>query len=162
MSTNRASHIIHYNSSHLSSTDQVRFFYDLRGRGDNPGILIDTKSTFLAKSVVQVPDKSLPVFKYFLKKWGCAYRLIKVSSKADATHKLFVFDSSNLKGAVKVNFFYKLRGRAATNGIVQTTKSDYLARSVLLVPAKNYFEVVKFFREWNCDFKITEVQLRAK
>ena len=162
MSTNRDRYIVHYSSRHLSSSDLVRFYYALQGRGNTLGVLAETRSVYLTKSVIETPESGLVSIKYFLNSWGCKYDLIHVTSKAKATHKLFIFDSSKLNGSDKVRFFYQLKGRGATAGILEQADARYIAKSVVLVSNKSYFELVRFFREWDCDFRVKEVALDAK
>ena len=161
MSTDRASYIIHYYTNHLSSTDLVKFYYALKGRGKSIGLLEQTNSQYLARSVIQVPAKNLALVKYFLQKWGCKYKSVTVVPKAKATHRLFVFDSSKLRGSAKVRFLYALKGRGKAKGVIETLKGRYVARAVVLVPVKNYFELVRFFRSWNCDFEVKEVRVNV-
>jgi hypothetical protein len=162
MDNARSRYIVQYSTRNLSSKDIVRFFYELKGRGNNPGILIDTHSVFLTKSLLEVPNNSLPTIKYFLKKWSCDYKIIKQVPRPQATHRLFIFSSHKLKGSNRVKFLYELKGRGKKAGILKQTNSKYLARSIILVSMKDYFEILKFLRKWKCNFKIKEVQLNAK
>ncbi len=158
MGNARDRYIIHYETKHLSNTDLVRFFYELKGRGNNPGIINKTNSQFLAKSLVEIPANSIELWRYFLEKWSCKYRLIKKVSKSDANNRLFIFNSSRLSGSRKVRFFYKLKGRGNKKGILDKLDAEFVAKSVILVSMKNYFALIKFLREWDCDFDIKEVR----
>jgi len=162
MSKARDRYIIHYSTAHLSSTDLVTFFYQLKGRGNNIGFLKETNSKFLARSIIEIPANSLANWKYFFNKWACDYKKVKIVNKSKSTHKLFVFDSSNLVGSKKVTFFYQLKGRGNQRGIIKTTDSRYITKSVILVSVQNYFEIVKFLRDWNCDFIIKEVNVNER
>jgi len=161
MGNARDSYIIQYSTKHLSSTVIVKFFYELKGRGNNLGIITDTNSQFLTKSLVEVPKNALVLWKYFFKKWGCDYKLIKTVAKSKATGKIFLFNSSKLTGSKKVRFFYELKGRGSAKGIISETKATYLARSAVMISTKNYFDFVKFLRKWKCNFEIKEVLING-
>ena len=162
MSITKDRYIIHYSTKHLSSTDIVRFFYELRGRGNKLGVLIDTNSLFLTKSLLEVPAGSIAHIKYFFNKWSCSYKIIKRVPRARATHRLFIFSSSKLNGSKKVRFLYELKGRGKKIGILKQTNAKYLARSVILVSVKEYFDIMKFLQKWDCSFNVKEVRLNAK
>lgn len=157
MVNNSARYIIHYSTNHLSNKDIVRFFYALKGRGNSKGLLEQTNSKQLAKSIIETQTKAIPNWKYFLKKWACKYKFIKIVSKSRATHRIFIFNSSKLTGSAKVRFFYALKGRGKKQGIIEQTNAEYLAKSVILVSIREYFELIKFFQKWGCGFEIKEV-----
>lgn len=162
MGNARYSYIIQYSTKHLSNTDLVKFFYDLKGRGNESGIIEQTKSLFLAKSIVEIPTNTLNLWRYLFRKWGCQYSLIETTTRQQATHKVLIFNSSKLKGSNKVRFFYALKGRGSKSGIIKQTNSIYLARSAVLVSVKNYLQVVRFLRDWGCDFITKEVYANEK
>ncbi|MBT4114350.1 hypothetical protein HOD83_03595 [Candidatus Woesearchaeota archaeon] len=162
MRTNSDRYIVHYSSKHLSSKDLVRFYYALKGRGNTPGVLADTHSMYVTRAVIETPASGIASIKYFLNGWGCKYKLFRITSKVDATHKLFIFNSSKLNGSKKVRFFYQLKGRGSTKGILSETSATSVAKSVVLVSNKSYLKLVMFFRKWNCDFSVKEVRLDAK
>ena len=148
-----------YSSSHLSGSNKVRFFYALKGRDDKLGLIKETNSRFLAKSVILAPASKTELWRSFFKFWGCKFRQVSLSS-AQATHNLFVYNTSHMKSSQLVNFFYAFKGRGKKAGILAKVKGELLAKSVVLVPALAAKELENFFMAWKCRFQKLEVSIR--
>ncbi len=146
-----------YSSSHLSGSKKVRFFYALKGRDDNLGLIQETKAQFLAKSVILAPGSKQELWRSFFDFWGCKYREIIISRSGKSTHNLFVYKTNHLKSSQLVNFFYQFKGRGKKAGILDKTKAELLAKSVVLVPTSSARELEEFFRSWKCRFQKMEV-----
>ena len=59
--------LVVYDSSHITSSDKVRFYYALKGRDGNSGILKRYSGEFLSKKVLLFPEKHIDDIKMFLK-----------------------------------------------------------------------------------------------
>jgi len=75
---------------------------------------------------------------------------------------LFLYNSSHLKGSEKVKFFYALKGRGNKPGILATTHSEFVAKSVLLAPGAGASELANFFDSWKCSILKKEVIVKEK
>ena len=149
-----------YSSSHLSGSKKVRFFYALKGRDDNLGLIKETKSQFLAKSVILALGKRAELWRSFFKFWGCSFREIQISRSGKATRTLFVYKTKHLESSQLVNFFYAFKGRGSKPGILKKTKAELLAKSVVLVPTSNTRELEDFFRKYKCPIQKLEVNIK--
>ncbi|MDP6293300.1 MAG: hypothetical protein QF486_05820 [Candidatus Woesearchaeota archaeon] len=68
--------IVTYDTKHLVYKDKVRFFYALKGRGGQPGIIKECGIVQLAKTVLLVRPKQEKKVKEFLKEWKCKSKMI--------------------------------------------------------------------------------------
>ncbi len=67
---------------------------------------------------------------------------------------IYVYSTSHLSPTERVKFFYALKGRNGKPGILSTTQSKFLAKSVLQVASKNADEVEQFLKVWKCKFNV--------
>jgi hypothetical protein len=65
--------IFSYSLNHLQQSKKVSFFYELKGRYNQPGILKRCNVLQLAKGALVVPEERAGEVEAFLKKWGCSY-----------------------------------------------------------------------------------------
>jgi len=66
---------------------------------------------------------------------------------------LYAYSTSHLKGSNKVRFFYALKGRDRNPGVLERTKSLFLAKGVLLVKPAQEQAIDNFFSAWSCNFE---------
>ena len=154
----RARHIYVYNSSHLTSTERVKFFYALKGRNGKPGVLDSTQSIFLAKSVISVAQTNAKEIENFLKTWKCKFS-IKKTSKETPTHALIRYSTTQLNASQRVQFVYGMYGRGSSKGLFAKGSKEVLAKSVFFVPLKRLNEVKQFLKSWNYEILIEEVMV---
>lgn len=65
---------------------------------------------------------------------------------------LFKYDTSKLSYTNKIRFYYALKGRDGKTGVVKSTNSDFLAKTILLSPVSSDGQLISFFKEWNVPF----------
>lgn len=70
---------------------------------------------------------------------------------------LFTYSTEHLLKKDKVRFFYALKGRGDSKGIVERCKIEHLGRTVLLVPEHFAAEVDEFLKYWKCAYQKREV-----
>ncbi len=155
---NRARHIYVYNSSHLTPTERVKFFYALKGRNGKPGILDSTQSIFLAKAVISTPKESVTEIEAFLNTWKCKFSTKKTSNEKP-THALIRYSTTQLNASQRVQFVYGMYGRGKSKGIFEKGSKEVLAKSIFFVPLKRLIEVKQFLKSWNCEILIEEVKV---
>lgn len=63
-----------YSTKHLNKSDKVRFYYALKGRNNNPGVLKKYVYDHLAKTVLLVLKKNELPIEEFLNVWKCKYK----------------------------------------------------------------------------------------
>ena len=148
-----------YSTYSLKKTELVKFFYALKGRNKNPGIIQRTGSKFLAKSIVDTSIENKAEFEEFFKFWNVDYETITYQVSEKPSHALFTYSTSHLKKKDLVRFLYALKGRGKSLGLIERTKARFLARSVLLVPASEIKTVEEFFSVWACDYEKKEVMI---
>jgi len=69
-------------------------------------------------------------------------------------HRLiYSYSTSHLHGSQKVRFFYALKGRDQRPGLIEQTKSAFLAKGLILALAENEQLIDTFFTSWGCEFK---------
>jgi len=152
-------HIYVYNSSHLTPTERVKFFYALKGRNGKAGILDSTQSIFLAKSVISVTEKNSKEIETFLKTWKCKFSTKKTINE-NPTHALIRYSTTHLTASQRVQFVYGMYGRGGSKGIFEKDSKEVLAKSIFLVPLKKLSEVKQFLNSWNCKTLIEEVKVK--
>ncbi|MDP7182037.1 MAG: hypothetical protein QF486_05825 [Candidatus Woesearchaeota archaeon] len=69
--------IFTYDTKHLEYKDKVRFFYALKGRGGQPGIIKECNITQLAKTVLLVAPEHEKRVQAFLKEWECNSKMLR-------------------------------------------------------------------------------------
>jgi hypothetical protein len=79
-----------------------------------------------------------------------------VSEKAGSS-VLLQYNSSHLKGANKVKFYYALKGRGGSKGILEVTHSEFIGKGVVLSGDKGASELAVFFKKWGCKTEKKEV-----
>ena len=144
-----------YSSHHLSGSLKTRFFYALKGRNKTLG-LIDNKSIIqLSKGVILTDLKNKEKVESFLNFWKCNFYVL---SSQDIENKVVLkYNSSHLSGSNKVRFFYALKGRGLSQGIIARTESIQLAKSILIVPLEKMQDITEFFRFWKCKFEVIDL-----
>ncbi|UCD03492.1 MAG: hypothetical protein JSW73_03070, partial [Candidatus Woesearchaeota archaeon] len=66
---------------------------------------------------------------------------------------LFLYSTYSLKKTELVKFFYALKGRNNSPGIIQRTDSKFLAKSVIDTSIENKSEFESFFKFWNVSYE---------
>jgi len=64
---------------------------------------------------------------------------------------LITYNLSNLSQTQKVKFFYALKGRNTSPGIIKRTSAVQLAKTVLLIKTEHETEFKEFFKIWKVD-----------
>lgn len=67
-----------YGTTHLVLKDKVRFYYGLKGRQGDSGLIKSCRIQQLAKTVLLVPPKSVAETEDFLAFWKCKYQKYEV------------------------------------------------------------------------------------
>ncbi len=67
--------LVMYGIEHLVVKDKVRFYYGLKGRDGQSGIVKQYKSKHLARGALLVPLEYQSEVESFLKGWKCSYRM---------------------------------------------------------------------------------------
>jgi len=80
MDLNKDYVIFTYSIRSLTNTNKIRFFYALKGR-NSIGILKETSSIYLAKSVLLVPINSEKEIEDFFNLWRIPFKKIHVTLK---------------------------------------------------------------------------------
>jgi len=80
-----------------------------------------------------------------------------ITSKTSAPSTLFVYSSKHLTGSEKVRFHYELRGRGKQKGILETTRSEFFAKSVIIAHSRSSSAISRFLTKWKCQFNEMEV-----
>ncbi|MBT4247976.1 hypothetical protein HOD83_00075 [Candidatus Woesearchaeota archaeon] len=80
-----------------------------------------------------------------------------ITSKTFAPKTLFVYSTKHIKGSDKVRFFYDLKGRGKQKGIIESTRSEFFAKSVIIAPSKSVEAMQKFLTKWKCQYEKMEV-----
>ena len=62
-----------YSTEHLPKKDKVRFYYGLKGRDGNSGIVKDAKIEQLGRTVLLVPYQNAESVEKFLNSWHCSF-----------------------------------------------------------------------------------------
>lgn len=150
-----------YSTSSLKKTKLVKFFYALKGRNNNPGIIERTDSEFLARSVIDTSIENKEEFESFFKLWDIDYETIKYKVSDKPSHAFFMYSTSDLKKKDLVKFHYALKGRGKSPGLIKRTGARFLAKSVLLVPESEIKSVEEFFSLWKCDYEKKEVMING-
>lgn len=65
---------------------------------------------------------------------------------------IYTYSTRNLLAKDKVRFFYALKGRNGKSGILKSTKSVCIGKSVLLVHYTVDEEFQNFFKLWNLPY----------
>jgi len=77
--------IFTYSSKGLSKKDKVRFYYALKGRNSNEGILKRTNTKFLAKGALLSPISSKDEIEEFFSVWKIPFKEIVVKEVNNET-----------------------------------------------------------------------------
>ncbi len=80
----------------------------------------------------------------------------------ELTHEAYLLVSyslTHLSQTEKVKFYYALKGRGNTKGIIEKTGALSLGRSVFLEQVNMQEEIQKFLTGWNCNFHLRKVYL---
>ena len=72
--------------------------------------------------------------------------------KQDVARHIYIYTSSHLTPTERVKFFYALKGRNGKSGILDSTQSSFLAKSVISVSVTNTKEIEAFLKTWKCKF----------
>lgn len=73
--------IFSYSTKHLPVKDKVRFYYSLKGREGDAGIIKEYKVTQLGKTVLLVPTRFSQDVEDFLSYWKCKFNKYEVLIK---------------------------------------------------------------------------------
>ncbi|MBT5274329.1 hypothetical protein HOH11_03100 [Candidatus Woesearchaeota archaeon] len=78
-SSNKPTHaLIRYSTTHMNSTERVKFVYAVHGRGSSEGFLRDKE--ILAKTALFVSIKKLAEIKKFFGSWNCELLIEEVEA----------------------------------------------------------------------------------
>jgi len=76
------------------------------------------------------------------------------TTRNSGSYKLLIYSySSSLCDSNEVKFHYALNGRGKKPGLIETTNSVKISRSVILVPVRSAPEIETFFNEWKSPFR---------
>ena len=62
-----------YSTTHLTKTNKVRFYYALKGRDGQSGVVKQYEVVHLGKTVLMVPGQYSQEIREFLNLWGCVF-----------------------------------------------------------------------------------------
>ncbi len=62
-----------YSTEHLPKKDKVRFYYALKGRDGNSGIVKQANIEQLGRAVLLVPSQNAESVEKFLNEWHCKF-----------------------------------------------------------------------------------------
>ena len=79
-------------------------------------------------------------------------------NKSIKDRQIYVYSTSHLTPTERVKFFYALKGRNGKPGILDTTQSIFLAKSVLSVLHSQSGEIEQFLKTWDCNFSVKKVK----
>ncbi len=148
-------HIYVFSTRNLSATERVKFHYALRGR-NNPGILEQTNSKYLSKTIIETSEKNTKTIAEFLENWNCSYNLLKLSK--GKSHLLVKYSTTQLNSTQLVQFTYGLYGRSKP-GLIKKDSKEKLSKGYFLLKKDNSKEILEFLNHWNCELLIEEVDL---
>ena len=80
--------IVTYTTRHLLYKDKVRFFYALKGRGKQEGIITRCQIKQLGKTVLMLKPRFEKDVVSFLKEWKCAFQIIHAQVTDSEYHGL--------------------------------------------------------------------------
>lgn len=72
---------------------------------------------------------------------------------------LFTYSLSHLSASDKIRFYYALKGRDGTSGVVKDYHIQQLGRTVLLVPSPFEHDVESFLKLWKCNLMKKRVMI---
>ena len=148
-------HIFVFSTRNLSSTQRVKFHYALKGR-TNPGILSQTNSKYLTKTIIETSEKTSNTIAQFLDNWNCSYNILKLSE--GKSHLLVKYSTTQLNSTQLVQFTYGLYGRSKP-GLIKRNSKEKLAKGYFFLEKSNSKEIIEFLNHWNCELLIEEVTL---
>ena len=80
-----------YSSGHLAGSNKVKFFYALKGREKNPG-LVDNKTIFQPSKKILIADSSKKEYvQSFLDFWKCTYEIVPEKQTKDKDPRLVFY-----------------------------------------------------------------------
>jgi len=148
-------HIFVFSTRNLSPTQRVKFHYALKGR-TNPGILSQTNSKYLTKTIIETSEKTSNTIAQFLDNWNCSYNILKLSE--GKSHLLVKYSTTQLNSTQLVQFTYGLYGRSKP-GLIKRNSKEKLAKGYFFLEKSNSKEIIEFLNHWNCELLIEEVTL---
>lgn len=74
---------------------------------------------------------------------------------------IYTYHLTHLSATGKVRFYYALKGRDGTSGILKAYPIDQLAKTALLVPKQHEKDLDAFFHLWKCTTTKREVYRHA-
>ncbi len=72
---------------------------------------------------------------------------------------LVTYSTRHLEKKDKVRFFYAIKGRYGSQGVIRLYNIEQLAKTVFLVPINNINDVKSFLEFWKCSYKTREVSI---
>jgi len=148
-------HIFVFSTRNLTPTQRVKFHYALKGR-TNPGILSQTNSKYLTKTIIETSEKTSNTIAQFLDNWNCSYNILKLSE--GKSHLLVKYSTTQLNSTQLVQFTYGLYGRSKP-GLIKRNSKEKLAKGYFFIEKSNSKEIIEFLNHWNCELLIEEVNL---
>lgn len=74
-------------------------------------------------------------------------------AKKTAFRILYIYSTNSLKKLELIKFFYALKGRNNSLGILQRTNSEFLAKGIIDTSIENKEEFEDFFKFWNVSYE---------
>ena len=148
-------HIFVFSTRNLTPTQRVKFHYALKGR-TNPGILSQTNSKYLTKTIIETSEKTSNTIAQFLDNWNCSYNILKLSE--GKSHLLVKYSTTQLNSTQLVQFTYGLYGRSKP-GLIKRNSKEKLAKGYFFLEKSNSKDIIEFLNHWNCELLIEEVTL---
>jgi len=175
--------IFTYSISHLSSSDKVRFYYALKGRTGDTGIISELEITQLGKTVLLCDTRHDKLLSGFLSSWGCKYSYLPITvgegqpttqpgSRSDtigtiqdegiAGRTIFTYALTHLSNSDKVRFYYALKGRTGDTGIISELEITQLGKTVLMCDQSHDKLLSEFLSSWGCKYSYLPISIRGE
>jgi len=81
---------------------------------------------------------------------------------ASKTAVLYTYSTTHLNKSDLVRFYYALKGRDGRSGVLKSTKTKFLTKSVLLCGTGTEKETKDFLKHWHCKITRTLLKLDSK
>ena len=126
----------------------------------NDTVVVTRKGEMVRPLLIEAFDVLALQLKEILRKKRKTKKQAVIDSKKYSSMILFSYSTEHLLKKDKIRFYYALKGRDGSSGIVKSCRIDHLGRTVLLVPVKFAKEVEEFLELWKCRFRKKEVLVK--
>ena len=89
------------------------------------------------------------------------FNVVDSSSKSYEEMALYTYSIESMLQKDKIRFYYALKGRDGSSGIIKKCSIIQLGRAVLLVPLEFSKEMEDFFKLWNIPFEKIEMVVES-